>query len=510
MAVIYVRISQDRFGNEYGIKRQLKECKEKAKNEGLVVTKIYSDNNKSATNRRKSRTDFERMLKDLKISPDELIVWDLDRLFRHPVDLERIIDLEITVHTVTHGELDLTSSSGRHMARHAAVYAMYEIDHKNDRIKARNRQELEAGRPVPGKRRFGYLHADPKVGRAGNTRVREDEAVFVRELFDGILQGRTIYSLAKDFTAREVPFHDKRSPWRPARIRGILSNPGYRGAVVTKNGPVESDQVEALIDPETWGRVQAILNDPTRRTSPGPRRKHLLSGIAKCGTCGSKMMHSKDGYCCKTPISGHPFIQTKVLDELVVNEIVNAFQSAPREKLASHDTDLDPEPIIEALGKLARHAEVTEESAVNGDIEERQLVKIRRMIRAKREPLEAQLEVIRAQQGAAWILANIAGSIIERGINGKYSLEVSDESRERSRSIREAFFDLDLQSKRDLIDGLLEITVDVGRIPRKRVRVHHKVAVSLNDDPVPSEEEIEVLERYEEARVNSQERNEPA
>lgn len=500
MAVIYVRISQDRFGNEYGIKRQLKECEEKAEAEELIVTEIYSDNNKSATNRRKSRPDFERMLKDLKSNPDELIVWDLDRLFRHPVDLERIIDLEITVHTVTQGELDLTSSAGRQRARHAAVYAMYEIDHKTDRIKARNRQELEAGRPVPGKRRFGYLHADPKNGRAGNTRVREDEAVFVRELFDGILQGKTIYGLAKDFTDRNVPFHDKQTPWRPVRIRGILSNPGYLGAVVTRGGFVKSDQVEALVDLETWERVQAILNDPTRRTSPGPRRKHLLSGIAKCGTCGSRMKHSKDGYCCRTPVSGHPFIQTKALDDLVVDEIVKAFQSAPREMLASHGKGLNPEPIIEALGKLARYAEITEESAISGDVDERQLIKIRKMIRAKREPLEASLEVIRARQGAAWVLSSIASSIIERGVNGKYSLEVSDESKERSRSIREAFFDLELQSKRDLIDGLLEITVNVGRIAQKRVHFHHKIAVSLNDDPVPTEEEIEALERYEEAR----------
>lgn len=504
MAVIYTRISQDRYGNEYGVNRQLKECEDKAKLEKLIVTKLYSDNNKSATNRRKNRPDFERMLKDLRENPEELIVWDLDRLFRHPLDLERIIDLEITVYTATAGRLDLTTPSGRKSARDAAVYAMYEVEHKSERIEARNRQELEAGRPVPGKRRFGYMRADPSVGRAGNTKVREDEAKFVRELFEGILLGKTINGLAKEFTDRQVLFHDKITPWRPVRIRGILSNPGYRGAVVSKGGWVDSDQVEALIEPESWERVQAILNDPTRRTSPGPKRKHLLSGIAKCGTCGSRMKHSKDGYCCQTPISGHPFIQTKVLESVVIDEVVKAFRSAPKEKLASQNLPLDPEPIVNELGKLARHLEVAEESAIDGDVSERHLVKIRKMVRARREPLEAQLEAIRAQQGAAWVLSNIATTILERSENGKYSLEESVESKERSNEIRAAFNDLSLQAKRDLVEGMLDVSVHVGRNARKRVRFHHKIAVSLNDDPVPSDEEIEALERYEAARAETE------
>lgn len=49
----------------------------------------------------------------------------------------------------------------------------------------------------------------------------------------------------------------------------------------------------AIIDKETWDAVQARHRvqpkQPTRRTRDGRYHEHLLSGLLRCGTCGSPM-----------------------------------------------------------------------------------------------------------------------------------------------------------------------------------------------------------------------------
>ena len=40
---------------------------------------------------------------------------------------------------------------------------------------------------------------------------------------------------------------------------------------------------EPIIDRPTWEAVVAVLSSPDRRTTPGPKPKHLLSHLARCG-----------------------------------------------------------------------------------------------------------------------------------------------------------------------------------------------------------------------------------
>ena len=61
--------------------------------------------------------------------------------------------------------------------------------------------------------------------------------------------------------------------------------------------PVWGDVVglwEPILDRGVWNRVRFILSDPSRRTNPVARgRRHLLSGIAKCGVCGNAIRVGK-------------------------------------------------------------------------------------------------------------------------------------------------------------------------------------------------------------------------
>ncbi len=93
-AAIYARISSDREGEALGVARQEKDCRRLCADRGWVVADVYTDNDISATDRRKVRKEHKRLLSDMKAGRvDALAVWDLDRLTRQPAELEDFVKL---------------------------------------------------------------------------------------------------------------------------------------------------------------------------------------------------------------------------------------------------------------------------------------------------------------------------------------------------------------------------------------------------------------------------------
>ena len=91
--------------------------------------------------------------------------------------------------------------------------------------------------------------------------------------------------------------------WGARMIHSILTNPTYTGDLAQGRSRVKSYKVhqieavpreewvevagthEAIIDYETFDKVQALLQRDTR-TSPKGREVHLFSGFLKCADCG--------------------------------------------------------------------------------------------------------------------------------------------------------------------------------------------------------------------------------
>jgi hypothetical protein len=89
-------------------------------------------------------------------------------------------------------------------------------------------------------------------------------------------------------------------------------------------------QWPAIIPEDKWRAVCAILGNPARRVSPGPRPKHLGSNIYLCGVCADEGTESfmvgqtsrakgRAYYHCKTTL--HLNQQRDPIDEVVVSEI---------------------------------------------------------------------------------------------------------------------------------------------------------------------------------------------
>ena len=92
-AAVYVRISDDVEGGGLGVARQEADCRSLAASLGWDVTEVYCDNSVSAYSG-KVRPAYQRMLADLEAGHVQaLVVFDVDRLTRRPVEFEHVIDL---------------------------------------------------------------------------------------------------------------------------------------------------------------------------------------------------------------------------------------------------------------------------------------------------------------------------------------------------------------------------------------------------------------------------------
>jgi site-specific DNA recombinase len=281
--VIYLRISQDRTGEHLGIDRQMKDCRELARRLGLTVAKVYTDNDVSATNGR-VRPQFEAML---KAAPDVIIAWHQDRLLRKGNDLERVIALDIPVHTVSSGTLDLTTPAGRAVARTVAAWSTYEGEQKALRQQAANDQRAEAGHWQFSRRPYGYERID------GAIRIVEAEAEIVRECYRRYLAGESYYSIANELNERGVPTFT--GPWSMQRVRQMLRNGRYAGIVEHLGERIDvAPTWQPIIDDRTWTDYEAMRDGRKRTGSWSTSTKHLLSGVLVCDVCGGRMLARPD------------------------------------------------------------------------------------------------------------------------------------------------------------------------------------------------------------------------
>lgn len=319
-AALYCRISLDRVGAGLGVARQEDDCRALAQRLGWqVVGKPYVDNDVSAFAGR-PRPAWNRLVADIRAGAvDALIGWHVDRLTRSPRELEDVIDLHdehgLALATCT-GDVDLGTPTGRLVARMLGAAARHESEHKGERQRRQKRQAAEAGKMAGGGcRSFGYaityrvISADGEKVRRRITGVQADEreAPIVVECAARVLAGESLHSVCRDLNNRLILTSTGKT-WSTQTLRAMLASAKISGRREHRpNGsyagtrplcgeivgaPDEDDENgwPAIITPADSDRLRTLLSNPGRRTSPGPGRKYLLSGILVCGRCERPMV----------------------------------------------------------------------------------------------------------------------------------------------------------------------------------------------------------------------------
>jgi len=274
--VIYARVSLDREGNQLAVDRQLALCRKLAAQRGLEVIAEHVDNSISATSG-KRRPAFEALLAS---RPESITAWHVDRLCRVTKDLERVIELGCDVYTVQAGDVDLSTSTGRAMARTITAWATNETELKAARQRAANDQRAASGLPYSCQRAFGY-EAD------GITR-RPREAGALRWAALGVARGRTLGSLAQILNDRGILTATGKT-WRSTTLKAALLSPRNAGLRQHRGEVVGKGTWTPILDEDTLVVVRSILTDP-KRARTGRPRTYLLSGIMRCSVCGATMV----------------------------------------------------------------------------------------------------------------------------------------------------------------------------------------------------------------------------
>ena len=288
---IYTRISADASGERLGVQRQEADARKLcADRDGWNVVRVFCDNDRSAYDPRKQRPQYRAMLDAIKAREiDTIVAWHPDRLHRQTRELVSFIDAinkyGVHVETVTAGQYDLSTPSGRMQARIVGSVAEYESEHKAERVRRKLKQNADEGLHHGGSRPFGWL----------DDRVTLDpaEAAAVREACERVLAGESMRAVARALNAAGHRTATGK-PWRDINVRTMVLRPRNAGLSTYHGAVVGAGQWAPIVSAETFHSVEAMLSSPSRNTNPGrDGRVHLLSVLARCGVCDGPVVVGK-------------------------------------------------------------------------------------------------------------------------------------------------------------------------------------------------------------------------
>jgi len=376
---IYARVSTARQAEtDLSIPDQVKQVEAYCKRLGHVVVNTYVEPGASATDDK--RPVFQQLMADANLNPcpfDAIIVHSYSRFFRDAFALElnvrRLARRGVKLIAITQELSD--DPMGQMVRQFLALFDEYQSrengKHTSRAMKKNARRGNHNSRPP-----YGYrLEGTGEVGNKGREKKRlaivETEAAIVRRIYDLYLNGvdgrsMGMNGIASYLSGRKVQRRGK--PWRIQTVSLTLSNPIYRGESIYnrrngKSGRVnpETDWVRtavpAIVDEGVYRLVEARRRG--RRPAAAPPRRlaspHLLSGLLKCGCCGSGLVvstgTSKGGktygyYTCQRKLSeGAKACPSK---RLAVPKLEHLVLTALAEHL------LVPERIQEILDELSK------------------------------------------------------------------------------------------------------------------------------------------------------------
>lgn len=333
---IYARQSEDRAGDGAAVERQVAACRALAHQLGLPdEVSVYIDNDLSASTGI-DRPAYTALLDALRAGlHDTLLVWHNDRLHRRPIELEEFIRVadarRIQIKTVQAGEIDMSTPTGRMVARIVGAMARQEVEHKGARRQAANLQRAMAGRHYSSTRGFGYGRTEWIEGRPhylDRDTVNHREARAIRAAYRALLAGRTSRSIWRSWNTRGL-LTPKGNYWDGTTFRNSLKRPALAGLVVYQGQVLDGVPARwpAIVTHEQWEAITALFADPRRHTAM-TRCKSLCTGIALC-PCGAPLragvnlfQHRKRRvrfpiYKCLQPGTGHVSILRSNLDAAV-------------------------------------------------------------------------------------------------------------------------------------------------------------------------------------------------
>ena len=231
------------------------------------------------------RPALARLLDDVRARRvDVIVVYKVDRLTRSLADFAKLVELfdehDVSFISVTQA-FNTTTSMGRLTLNMLLSFAQFEREITGERIRDKVAASKKRGIWMGGAVPFGYRVESRAL------HIVEEHAEFVSALFRRYLEVGSVVRLKAALDAENVrlPVREVgtgRTTGGGLISRGhlywILSNPIYVGQLRHK-GQIHNGLHVAIVDQETWDRVQRRLEQQTQpRANPRPNSESFLVG----------------------------------------------------------------------------------------------------------------------------------------------------------------------------------------------------------------------------------------
>ena len=340
---VYARVSSDKDAAENSLNAQLNYFSLKIHAmPSWTAAKWYVDDGISGT--KKDRPGFLRMMEDARKGEfDAVITKSVTRFARNAVvlldSIRELKKLGIDV-IFENDHVSLNSIQGELLISLLASHAEEQSRSASDNKRWQIKRDFENGRPTFF-RIYGYKWVD------GQLKVIPDEAKVVRRIFAEYLEGKGAPVIAKGLNADGVPTYCGKK-WVPVTIHDIIRNEKYAGDLLLQKYHVPDfrekkkvrntgewrqylvhDAHEAIIDRETFGRVQAEIDRRQKLfgNSNEPVGEKIFTGLIRCENCGRHFVRklnqsSKTSYpiwkCSSVIHLGKDFCTAKQIRESIL------------------------------------------------------------------------------------------------------------------------------------------------------------------------------------------------
>lgn len=277
---LYIRVS----GKEQAIKglsleAQREDLEEYAREKGWVIVGVYTDAAKTARKRLWKRTNFLRMLEDVKADKVDLILFTrLDRWFRSVSDYYKVMET-LEAHNcgwmTTQEQYDTSTAGGRLYINLRLSIAQNEADLDGERIDVVFDSKIKKGTVVSGSCPFGYQVNDEK-----RLEIVDDQAAIVLDAFQHyratVSQRGTVRYIRETYGVN----------WCEATFRRMLHEKLYTGCY-ERNGRANPDFCPPIIPQELFNDVQRLSANNAKSSPTG--RVYIFTSILVCAECGHKL-----------------------------------------------------------------------------------------------------------------------------------------------------------------------------------------------------------------------------
>ena len=352
---VYARVSSERQAEkDLSIPSQLKALRKYALDREWDVAEEYVDEAKSATSA--NRPAFKDMIAAAKgkVKPfDAILVWKLSRFARNREDsvLYKSLLRRQGISVISMNEQVDESPAGYLLEGIIEVIdEFYSVNLSQDTLRGM-RENATRGFRNGGSVPFGYKVALVEVEGVTKSKLTPDqiEAPIVQRAFELAYQGKGAKEVAKSLNADGLRTRGGKR-FGATGINHIMRNEAYVGILIWNKHDKRSgirhrrsdsevirvtDCHPALVDQQVFDQVQEMLTArrPSVKNPRAVSSKYLLSGLTRCGLCGSTAIGTtgKSGkflyYSCNNRNKkGHeacaaPSMNARKLESFVVDRI---------------------------------------------------------------------------------------------------------------------------------------------------------------------------------------------